>query len=332
VIIGHQKIIDFLSRSTKAGRLAHAYLFVGPPQVGKKTVALEFVKTLLCQKPMGNFSACGKCGNCVLMAQERHPDVLLVVPGGQGSKTVTDGEKGIEPVKNKEIKIGQIRELQHQLSLTPFSAQKKVIIIDEAEKMTQEAANCLLKTLEEPPQKSLLILITSRPQALLATIISRCQLIKFLPVKENLISEGLKKLGIGNDKRIKQAARLSAGRPGAAVFLLNEDGAWQNQEKLVDDLKCLIKKDFTERFRYAQKLAQNTPEAQETLGQWLVWLRDQMLAGVGAENLTVREEKSGLYPFSRICALIKNMQEAQKLLNESSFNARLILENLLIKL
>ncbi|MFH0852485.1 MAG: DNA polymerase III subunit delta' [bacterium] len=344
MIIGHQKIIDFLSRSIKTGRMAHAYLFAGPPKVGKKIVAFEFIKALLCQNAADGSGACeraervsshaergGKCRNCLLIEQGRHPDVLFVVPGGESSKAAINGEKEEEQVKNKEIKIGQIRELQHQLNLTPFSATKKVIIIDEADKMTQEAANCLLKTLEEPPQKSLLILITSRPQALLATIVSRCQLIKFLPVKENLIAEGLKKLGAGNDKKIKQAARLSAGRPGAAVSLLNEDEAWQRQEKLVDDLKYLIKKDFSERFRYAQKMAQNTPEAQEALGQWLVWFRDQMLAGVGAKNLTILEEKSGLYPFSKICVLIKNIQETQRLLGESSFNARLILENLLLK-
>jgi len=330
VIIGHQKIIDFLSKGIKAERLAHAYLFVGPSQVGKKTTALEFVKALLCQNPAGVFKPCAKCRNCVLINQGQHPDVMFIVPGSQNSKM--EGKDAGEPVKNQEIKISQIRELQHQLSLTPFSAPRKVVIIDSAEKMTQEASNCLLKTFEEPPPKSLLILISSNFERLLPTIISRCQMIKFLPVGRKVTEDGLRKAGTKNQPKIMQVVRLASGRPGVAISLIKTPALFAEYEKSVVDFKDLLRKDLVEKFKYAQKLSQNAPDAQEILDQWLVWLRDQMLVGAGAKTLLVLNDSGASYPLASIFRSIKNVQETQRLLGESSFNARLVLENLMIKL
>lgn len=329
MIIGHQKIISFLTSSIRSGRLAHAYLFIGPPQVGKKTVALEFIKKLQCEKSLiknDDFSACGQCRSCLLIKKNQHPDVLLVEIGNK--VTETEGEA------NQSIKIEQIRQIQHLLSLSPFSAKYKAVIIDEADRLTLEAANCLLKTLEEPSQKSLLILISANWQRILPTIISRCQLIKFLSVKSQLIKEDLKALGFRNNDRIEQAVKFSCGRPGAAIKLLSEPELLVGREQSVGELQKLLKKDLVEKFKYAQQLAQDSAGAQEVLGQWLIWFRDQLLMMVGAKNLTVfgQDINLGGYSLLKIQELIKNIQQTQGLLNESSFNTRLILENLMLKI
>ncbi len=338
MIIGHQKITDFLTGSIKSGRLAHAYLFVGPSQVGKKTVALEFIKNLQCQKPKNSsqgFSFCGECESCQKIEKDFHPDILKIEAGGQALLTNESDDSVLEKsIKNQEIKIEQIRQLQHQVNLSPFFAPCKAVIIDGAEQMTQEAANCLLKTLEEPPPKSLLILISSNWQRLLPTIISRCQLIKFSSVKSDLILQGFKKLGFGDDLKTRQAVKFAGGRPGAAINFLKDTNSGGHQEQAVKELKKILEKDLVEKFKFAQKLSQNIFWAQRVLGDWLIWFRDQMLLLVGVSNLGVFNEKSALsgYSLSQIRDIIKNIQEAQILLAESGFNARLILENLMIKI
>ncbi len=335
MFIGHKKIWNFLTQSVVKDRLSHAYLFVGPSRVGKKKVALEFIKLLECSKPQdkaGELSACGQCPNCVLIAKGFHPDILVVEVK---NRAISKGnEQSEKPTKSDEIKIEQIRELQHQLSLSPFSAPRKVVIIDDAERMTQEAANCLLKTLEEPSQKSLLILISSAWHRLLPTIISRCQMIRFLPVKQDLIQQGLEKAGFKDSAKIRPAVRLACGRPGAAIKLLEEPRLLADYRLRVEEFEKLLKKDLVEKFKYVQKLSQDAASAQETLGQRVVALRDAMLSATGNAQLAVLGGKEGENNYSPANSAwaIKKIIEAQNLIGDSSFNSRLILENLMIKL
>ncbi|MBI4708804.1 MAG: DNA polymerase III subunit delta' [Candidatus Portnoybacteria bacterium] len=329
MIIGHKKILEFLSGSIKSNRLAHAYLFVGPSEIGKKKVALEFIKAIQCQKPEIKdkiTNACGKCFSCVQIEKNQHPDVVLIEPSGQ-KDTAED-----EPKKAREIKIEAIRQLQHQVSLSPFSAKHKAIIIDQAEKMNQEAANCLLKTLEEPPQKSILILVSSNWQWLLPTIISRCQLIKFSFVGSQTIKEGITDLGIGQKGKIDQAIKISCGRPGRAIRLLSEIDLWRVKEQAIDDLKKLLESDISVRFKYSQKLSQDSGAAQEILGEWTLWFRDQILIALGLPQLTISEKESIKKSLPEIKNIVRYLEEAQGLLSNSSFNAKLILDNLILKI
>jgi DNA polymerase-3 subunit delta' len=333
LIIGHEKITSFLASSIEHNRLAHAYLFIGPDGVGKKKVALEFIKRLQCEKneiKSKEINACGRCRNCLLIEQGAHPDILTVAAR---SKEIDAEEPAKKTIKVQEIKIEQIRQIQHQISLFPYFRGYKAVIIERAEQMTQEAANCLLKTLEEPPEKSLLILICSASEKLLSTIVSRCQLVKFLPVKQDLISQAILALGLGDKNKIAQAVKFSCGRPGVAISLLEQPLAWEKQDKSISELKVLIKKDLVEKFKYAQKLSQNAPEAQEILGQWLIRLRDELLFRLGLKEMTVFGDKNlSDYSFERISEIIKNISQARHMLGDSSFNSRLILDNLMLKL
>ncbi len=331
MLIGHRRIWNFLIQSVANGRLAHAYLFAGTQGVGKKTVAMEFVKNLLCE----NNNGCGKCGACQKIDKNQHPDILFV--SSEKFFSTSFPYQVRDKLLNKEegtgIKIEQVRQLQHQISLSPFCAQKKIVIIDGADQMTLEAANCLLKTLEEPPQKSLMILISSKSRQILPTIVSRCQLIKFLPVKSGEIADGLARLGFKNKNAVGQAVKFACGRPGIAINSLKDPDLWGRHEGIIGDLKKIQKDDLFEKLKYALKLSQDLSEANEILNDWLIWFRDRILQNSGLISFMVFGIKNASQDsLMKSKAAINNILDAQRLLSESSFNHRLVLENLMMKI
>ena len=168
-IIGHDRQKDILRRAVSADRLAHAYLFEGAEGIGKRLMALALVRAVFCQ----NRTGCGECASCRKIDHNNHPDLHIFEPDGQ------------------YIKIDQIRELQRELSFRPLEARKKVCLIDQAEKMNPSAANALLKTLEEPSDNTLIILLSSRPDAMLSTVRSRCQKLPFARLPQQKIEEAL---------------------------------------------------------------------------------------------------------------------------------------------
>jgi DNA polymerase-3 subunit delta' len=333
MIIGHERIWNFLLKSAQNNRLAHAYLFIGAEGLGKKKVAVEFAKSLECQKQSlskGESAFGDECPDCLLIERNQHPDVLIIDTEKENTGT---GEPG-KPRKAREIKIEEIRALQHQINLSPYSGKRKIVIIDSAERLTAEAANCLLKTLEEPPQKSVIFLISSAWQRILPTIISRCQLIKFLPVKGEKILAGLDKTGAFNKAKIPQAVRFACGRPGVALTILKEPQFLLKNNQLIEELEGLVKKNLTERFQYAKDMANDAIAAEKTLGQWIIWFRDELLIQTGNNNLAILNRKSSITGLSqkKIIETIKNIEQSQRLMMDSSFNSRLILENLMLKL
>lgn len=159
-ILGQNKAVTLITRAIESGRLAHAYLFAGPDGVGKTTLALEMAALLLCQNPV-NEGACHVCPSCQKLRTGNHPDLLRLKPDGAS------------------IKIDQIRSLKQALAYPPFESRLRVVVLEETQAMRREAANSLLKLLEEPPPGNLLILIGNTAGSLLDTIVSRCQLIPF---------------------------------------------------------------------------------------------------------------------------------------------------------
>lgn len=306
MIIGHQHILDFLKKSVKNNRLAHAYLFTGPAYLGKKTVALEFIKTLI-----------GSELNVV------HPDVHILKPEvieKQGAK------------RESVISIKQIREVQHQMSLFPYQALYKIALIIRADKMTPEASNCLLKTLEEPTGKAILILITSKSKSLLPTIISRCQLVKFLSVDEKEIIKGLGSMGKGQN--LKRIIRLANGRPGLAIKYLENPELLKAKEEIINQLEKLLKADLNERYKYIEKIWQDIPLAQQILEHWLFWFRDLLLLSVGRSDWTLYLESSDYknsYSLGKLKSIIQAIKRTNWLLANSSINARLALEVLVLE-
>lgn len=202
-VVGQEDVIRILTSSIESSRLPHALLFAGPDGVGKGLVARELAKALNCER--GGPDPCDGCQPCRKIEGFNHPDVWLVEPTGSS------------------IGIDQIRRLRSQINLMPYEARCKVYIIKRADMMTEEAQNALLKTLEEPPRRSLLILTSSNPRSLLSTITSRCQVLKF----RTLSLERMKKIltsryGIKPDKA-QYLSHLSDGRLGKALSLQDSD-------------------------------------------------------------------------------------------------------------
>ncbi len=165
--IGHQQSIAFLQSAVTHERLAHAYLFHGEEAIGKRLTAIRLAQALNCERPpeTNALDSCGACRSCQQIEARTHPDFFVIEP---------DQEQATQ-----QIKIEQVREIEHQIMYRPLIGERKICLIDNADRMTIGAANALLKTLEEPPAHSLFLVISSRPAALPATIRSRCQALRF---------------------------------------------------------------------------------------------------------------------------------------------------------
>lgn len=175
-IRGHSRQVRILKSMLASGQVPHAFLFSGIEGIGKRTVATGFVKALNCLTLSDDF--CGQCLQCRKIDKQVHPDVMIV-----------------EPEKNV-LKIEQMRELQQEIIYKPLEGKKKAVIIDAAEKMNAQAANCLLKTLEEPPEDTVLVLIAHSVSDMLPTVLSRCQRLHFSPLSDSDISSLLARQGM----------------------------------------------------------------------------------------------------------------------------------------
>jgi len=212
-IVGHAKQIAALKQAIARDRLHHAYVFLGPEGVGKKTLALALAKAIHCRESAGDF--CGRCASCVNIESRNHPDVRLIAPA---------------PGK-KEITIDQVRALEKELSYRAFSDGKKVAVIDPASAMNLAAQNALLKTLEEPPAGSLLILVAASAGALLPTVLSRCLKVSFGPLAPSAMADCLvarKNLPLAEAELLAAISFGSLGRAldPAIEELARERRAW----------------------------------------------------------------------------------------------------------
>jgi DNA polymerase-3 subunit delta' len=201
-IIGHRRPVELLQSMLRTGQMPHAFIFYGIEGIGKQTVALAFAKALNCRELQADF--CGRCRSCEKIERQMHPDVVQV-----------------EPEKNV-IKIEQIRELQQQIAYRPVEGQWKAVIIDQADRLTAQAANCLLKTLEEPPDSTVLVLVSRGIAGMLPTVLSRCQQIRFAPLSDMDINGYLCRSGIEAD-RAAQVVGFAQGSIKRALFLATGD-------------------------------------------------------------------------------------------------------------
>lgn len=214
---GHTDIFDQFRRAISRGRLASTFLFVGRPGIGKRLFALRLAQSLLCERrPEEALDPCGQCPSCRQVLAGTHPDVQVLAK---------PADKAFIPV---EALIGdkehRMREgLCYQISLKPYSGRRKIAIIDDADYLNKEGANCLLKTLEEPPPKSVLILIGTSEQRQLPTIRSRCQVVRFGPLAESDVAAILLEQQICTDAKLaQQAAAQSDGSVERAALWCNE--------------------------------------------------------------------------------------------------------------
>jgi DNA polymerase III subunit delta' len=218
---GHDALIDGFRRAVQRGRLAHAYLFTGPSGVGKHLFALELAKALLCEasREPGELEACDRCPSCIQVNAGTHPDFF----------------QAKRPADAHEFPIELMRDLCQSFSLRSARGHGKVVILEGADDLNEESANCFLKTLEEPPPRSVLILIGSSTDRQLPTIVSRCQVVRFAPLPRAVVADLLQEQGIEDAAQRDRLSRMSEGSPGLANELA-DPALWSFRRRLLDGL------------------------------------------------------------------------------------------------
>ncbi len=257
-IKGQDRIIKLLQRSLETGRLAHAYLFEGPDGVGRRSTALALARTIYCKTPV-NHDACESCISCRKVNSGIHPDIhfLELLPD------------------KRDIKIEQIRELQRQLTIWPLEGQRRICLIEPAERLNEHSANALLKTLEEPPGNALFILLTNQADMLLPTIRSRCQHLRFGLLPETEICELLQQQGYPPDQA-RQMAALAEGSI-SKVLSLQEKPVSEQRTRILEILSQVDSRQIATIFDSAETFASNREEAVEKFGHLISVLRDMLL-------------------------------------------------------
>ena len=322
MIIGHQKQWKFLRKSVELGKIPHALLFSGQEQLGKRTLAIEFVKLINCQENDFSKKPCQKCRSCQDIEKGLHPDFVLVEPvssHGPASLLSSGTSTG------RGTQISQVRELIWKLSLHSYSAPFKSAIIDKAHLMTREAQNCFLKTLEEPKGKTLLIIITEYPEMLVSTILSRVQKLKFSPVKRNEIESYFKKQGISS-KKAEYLLSFSSGRPGKAINCFLDNQKIKDQERFIQDIVKISNSDYIFRFKYAKNFSSEISDILET---WLRYFRSLFLARISGQTKTENFKQYSLFKLKKIISLI---QSTNYLISNTNVNPKLAFEVLLMEI
>lgn len=326
-IIGHDFQQGVLKRAASEGLVSHSYLFSGPDGIGKKLVATEFAKIINCKTgDLLNSDSCD-CSSCTKIDRAIHPDVIYVQFEGV-----------------KSIKVEQIREgVEERLFLKSFEGKYKVVIVDEAERMSNGAQNAFLKTLEEPPPNSVIILITSNPDSLLPTIRSRCQLIKFNPLPEKLILDQLKKRDELSSEEARICSKLSRGSLGKALSMDLEIIEWRKE--LIQSLIHLKPDSAMRVISLAEYMPlSSTPEDMEKLTQTFefisLWLRDLLLIKAGGDedlitNVDLIEQSRQIaqtWDIHNITDKMEALEATWNDINNLNANKQLSFENLFIRL
>ncbi len=265
-IISHEWAVSLLEQHILRGEMRHAYLLCGPPGVGRRTLALRFAQALNCPQPPQPGASCGICRTCDQIDRMQHADLSIV--------------QVIEEAST--IKVEQIRELQRSLSLSPYSARYRVALLLNFEQATASAQNALLKTLEEAPEKVILLLTAGSPENLLPTIVSRCEVMRLRPMKVDALQGALVERGAAPD-HARLLAHLAGGRPGYALRLQSEDGSDKLRTHWLGELVRLLASRRLERFQAAETLAKNRDQLRQVLLIWLSFWRDLLLCCAGSK-------------------------------------------------
>ncbi|HIJ90827.1 MAG: DNA polymerase III subunit delta' [Desulfobulbaceae bacterium] len=278
-IIGQDKAKKLLHRAVEQNRLSHALLFKGPLGVGKKTFARILAAALNCQKPMGH-EPCGQCPSCLKFRSSSHPDFIVIEPEGAA------------------IKINQVRELKKTLAFPPLEAKIRVALLCEIHTMRREAANSLLKTLEEPPNQTMLILTADEAGVILPTILSRCQTVPFFPLPQEEVAKILAlEAGIEPESATTLAA-MAEGSLGRARLLLAKDLLTLRRE-IIENL-IRLEPDTPAAFLILGELAESAAKLKENLGELLelltTWLHDLLLHSHGAPGSIINHDLSPTFP------------------------------------
>lgn len=261
-LIGHAWAMQLLLSGLTTGRVSHATLIVGPPNIGKTTLARTFAQVLNCSGPAP--LPCGECSACRRVISGNYPDARILEANDQ------------------PIKIDQVRDLQRELSLAPYEGRWRVAVLAAFERATPEAANALLKTLEEPPGPVVMLLTATQADDLLPTIVSRCQVLglRALPIAE--VKSALVTYWAVEPAQAELLAHLSGGRLGWAVNASQDREALARRDEVLEQALRLPGQTRVERLAGAAQISRDSQRVAETLALWLTWWHDLLMLKAGA--------------------------------------------------
>ena len=321
-IIGHHHLLAFFEHAQMSDHLSHAYLLTGPPHVGKQTLAQAFAQAILCTEQYTNppGSPCGACRACQKVQSGTHPDLSIILPS-EGKKAPT---------------IEIIRAVILASALQPQEGRYSIFLLPNAELLTIEAANTLLKTLEEPSPQTILLLTSSEEQMLPRTIISRCQVLAASLVNIGEIRQALVTRWHIPDERATIVSALSAGQPGWAIGASQNQALQEERSAWLQGMNTLCESGPAQRIKLAARLVHDTEHLSELLAVWLIWWREALLSSEGAipasrpDNIEINRYTRHVQP-NTARQVIEQIQEAVRQLEQNA-NPRLVLEMLSLAL
>lgn len=333
---GQDRAVAALTRALESGHLAHAWLFQGPEGVGKEAAAVAFAQALTCAEKKG--VGCGTCGSCRRVEQGNHPDVTRVLPEEEQVARGLAGRSDFDRTPSRDIRVEQVRALQERLSLRPLEAAWKVAILSPAHAMSVQAQNALLKTLEEPPRATVLLLVSSAPDRLLPTIRSRCTRAQFGPLPDEVVAQALHARRQVPLPQARALARLAGGSLGRALDL--DAAADARRKDVITRFEALEPSDARGWLQLAETLASDRGTAEEGLDVLGVWLHDVAAARAGAGAAVL--VNSDLEPLARVAAARvsaeslarrqRALDEARNAISARNGAARLQLERMFIEM
>jgi DNA polymerase-3 subunit delta' len=358
--LGQDRVKRTLVAARASGRMPHAYLFYGGEGVGKDAMALELARVLRCEK--GGEEACGACSSCERITSMQHPDVRFItaLPLGKGEEAADEPlakipekeirviqeqfrEKGKNPYHRMQIpranviKINSIRELRRESSLSTSDRKTRVFIISQAEGMEAPAANTLLKTLEEPPGDTMLILTSAHPEALLPTILSRCQHVRFDPLTEDDLRRALTEWEGVEAGQAALVARLAHGSYTRARELLQED-VMQLRLDVVDFILKALMNNVVDLTDAVEKVtaSKDRDEALRFLTLMQMWFRDAMVLAHGGPVINLDQQDRlknfvARFPGADLVGVLADVEKAISLVDRYAY-IKLVLLKLAIQL
>jgi DNA polymerase III subunit delta' len=320
-LVGHEWAVDMLKKHVVNGTTRHAYLFAGPPGLGRRTLALRFAQALNCQTPLDAGIPCGECRDCKQIEAMQHADLTVIQAESEGGT----------------LKVDQIRETRRTITFKPYQSKYRVAIFLRFQEANDNAANALLKTLEEAPSYAVLILTADNPEQLLPTIVSRCEVLRLRPLKIEEVKQDLEKKGIESN-RANLIAHISGGRPGYARQLIENESLLEEREERLNDMQSLIAASHVEKFAYANKLARDKESMRQAIFIWLSYWRDVMLRTAQARTPLVNvdrnveiEDLAGRLDLSAARGVVSDLEDVLEKM-ERNVNSRLLAEVMLLDL
>ena len=321
-IIGHEWAVNLLKHHVATGELRHAYLLTGSQGVGRRTLALRFSQAINCLQPPAPGEPCLTCRPCMQIEKMQHPDLHLLQAEQLGGT----------------LKVDQVRELQRSLSRTPYEAHYQIAWLLRFEEAHISAANALLKTLEEPGSKVILLLTAESVERVIPTIASRCEILRLQPLPSHVLSQALSEnWGIPPDEAALFAA-LSGGRPGYAHYLYQNPSELDQRNTWLDEHARMLESGLVDRFRFAEQASKEKDTLLKLLPVWLSYWRDVLLQAARTSQSPVNLDRkkeilgvAGRMDIRRARQVVTALERTLLMLNQN-INTRLALEVLMLEL